>query len=218
MGRTQPASGGGALTVRPASGGGATPVQPASSGDADETRGSHHVGGAPVQLAPTDPRGSPAKQPAPIGTDPQGIPIQLNGSDPQGTPVQSNGSDPLGSDPQGTPVQSNGSDPPGTPVQIVRSNPTSPGRVICESPAPPLAHSLDLLHKLQMSEITRGSTPSLQQSQLSLLDASVSKAPVFGGDTGEHCMWCGPGRNIPINRNVYTCTCIVYVHVPVVHG
>ena len=204
MGRTQPAPGGGALTVRPASGGGATPVQPASSGDADETRGSHHVGGAPVQLAPTDSRGSPATQPAPIGTDPQGIPVQLNGSDPQGTPVQSNGSDPQGtpvqsngsdphgSDPQGTPVQSNGSDPPGTPVQIVTSNPTSPGRVVCESPAPPLAHSLEVLHKLQMSEITRGSTPSLQQSQLSLLDASVSKAQSLVGIL--ESIACGVGR------------------------
>ena len=121
--------------------------------------------GAPVQSDGSDPQGAPVQS---DGSDPQGVPVQSDGSDPQGTPVQSNGSDP-----QGAPVQLDGSDPQRAPIQIARTNHTSTGGMVCKSPVPP-THSQDVLGKLQMFEITRGSTPF----RLSHLEISVSTAPV----------------------------------------
>ena len=73
------------------------------------------------------------------------------------SPPHSPADDDGDSDGGGTPVQHADSDPQGAAVQ---PNSIGPPGALPQSPAPAL--TLEVLHNLQMSDITRDSTPSLQ--------------------------------------------------------
>ena len=81
-----------------------------------------------------------------------------------------------GDDDGGTPVQNADSDPQGAAVQPSDMGPLG---ALPQSPAPALR--LEVLHNLQMSDITRDSTATLQRS---FLEISVSEASIMLGGGG----------------------------------
>ena len=98
------------------------------------------------------------------------------------SPTQSpadDGDDDGDGDDGGTPVQHADSDPQGAAVQ---QNGIGPLGALPQSPAPAL--TLEVLHNLQMSDITRDSTPSLQRS---FLEISVSDASIMLGGGWGYC-------------------------------
>ena len=82
----------------------------------------------------------------------------------------------------GTPVQHADSDPQGAAMQ---PNGIGPPGALPQSPAPAL--TLEVLHNLQMSDITRDSTPTLQRS---FLEISVSEASITLGGGGVGLLCC----------------------------